>query len=100
MTLIFKFALLISFGIFVLPKRWKYAFGLVLHIMIIISSVSWAINALTNGAVTIDLGVSTWSGPIVLIIDPLSAFFILIINLICFCGIIYAGGYLRPYMPK
>lgn len=24
----------------------------------------------------------------------------LIINLICFCGILYAGGYLKPYMPK
>ncbi|MEO7990950.1 MAG: proton-conducting transporter membrane subunit [Chryseolinea sp.] len=100
MTQIFKIALLISFGIFILPKKWKYAFGLVLHLMVILGSASWALDVFTNGTVTIDLGVTTWSGPIVLIIDPLSAFFNLIINLICFCGIIYAGGYLKPYMPK
>ncbi len=98
--LLFKIALLFSFGIFILPKKWKYAFGLVLHILLIVSSVSWALNVLTYGTLTMDLGVSTWSGPIVLVIDPLSAFFILIINLICFCGILYAGGYLKPYMPK
>jgi formate hydrogenlyase subunit 3/multisubunit Na+/H+ antiporter MnhD subunit len=35
----------------------------------------------------IPLGISTWSGPIQLVIDRLSAYFILIINLICLCGI-------------
>ena len=35
-----------------------------------------------------------------LVIDPLSAYFTLIINLICLCGVLYAGGYLKPYLPK
>jgi hydrogenase-4 component B len=100
MIQLFNIALLVSFGIFVLPKKWKYSLCLVLHVLLIISSGSWAVSALTNGPETIALGVSTWSGPIQLVIDPLSAYFMLIINLICFCGIIYAGGYLKPYMSK
>jgi len=100
MILIFKFALLFSFGIFILPKKWKYALGLALHILLIVSTGNWALNALMIGTQTISLDIATWSGPIQLVIDPLSAYFMLIINLICFCGILYAAGYLKPYMPK
>lgn len=39
-------------------------------------------------------------GNINFIIDPLSAFFILIISIISFLGIIYANGYLKPYLNK
>lgn len=98
--ILFKSALLISFGIFIVPKKWKYALGLLLSILLVISTGSWAIDVLMNGTRTIALGVSTWSGLIELKIDQLSAYFILIINMICFCGILYAGGYLRPYLPK
>ena len=68
--------------------------------MLIIPSTSWAIEVLNNKTITIDLNVSTWSGPIHLTIDSLSAFYILVINLICFCGMVYASGYLKPYLPK
>ncbi|HTE29809.1 MAG TPA: proton-conducting transporter membrane subunit [Chryseolinea sp.] len=100
MIILFKTALLLSFGIFIVPKTWKYSLGLVLHIMVVVSTGTWAFESLVNGTQTIALGVATWSGPIELVIDSLSAFFMLIINLICFCGILYAGGYLKPYLPK
>ncbi len=100
MIILFKAALTLSLGIFIIPKAWKYSLGVVLHLMVLISSGAWALQALMVGTQTIELGVTTWSGPIQLIIDPLSAYFMLIINLICFCGVLYAGGYLKPYMPK
>jgi len=100
MLLLFKIAILASFGMFALPKKWKYSLGLVLNIMLVISTGTWALRALLDGTQTIALGVTTWSGPIQLVIDPLSAYFMLVINLICFCGILYASGYLKPYMAR
>ena len=100
MVTVFNFALLISFTIFLLPKRWKYPVNLILHLLLIASTTQWAIQAFTTEGAVIPLGISTWSGPIQLVIDRLSAYFILIINLICLCGILYAGGYLKPYMSK
>lgn len=100
MALVFKSTLLFSFVIFMLPKQWKYPLGLLLHILLIASTGSWALQALQHGEQTVALGINTWSGAITLVIDPLSAYFMLIINLICFCGVLYAGGYLKPYIPK
>jgi len=97
---LFKAALLVSFGIFVVPKKWKYALALTVNVFLVFSTGSWAIDVLVNGTQKIALDISTWSGPVELEIDRLSAYFILIINTICFCGILYAGGYLRPYLPK
>lgn len=100
MVILFKIALLLSFGMFFIPKKVKYAFGLTLHLFLIVASTNWIWHVLNNNTLTIELGVSTWSGDIKLVIDQLSAYFMLIINLICFCGVLYAGGYLKPYVPK
>jgi hydrogenase-4 component B len=101
MNTIFHLSLLLTFTLFVLPKRWKYGVSLILHLMLVISTVSWAIDAFyTNEVLTMPLGISSWNGSINLVIDKLSAFFIVIINLITFAGFIYAGGYLKPYIEK
>lgn len=99
-VILFKIALLLSFGMFFTPKNIKYIFGLTLHIILIVASTRWAWHVLNHDTLTIALGVTTWSGEITLVIDQLSAYFMLIINLICFCGVLYAGGYLKPYLPK
>lgn len=39
-------------------------------------------------------------GRINFVIDPLSAFFILVISIMSFVGIIYANGYIKPYLNK
>src|SRR5688572_30735022 len=100
MVTVFNFALLASFGIFILPKRLKYGLSLILHLVLIVSTTSWSVQAFNGEAALIPLGISTWSGPIQLVIDHLSAYFILIINLVCLCGVLYTGGYLKPYMSK
>ncbi len=100
MIVLFKIALLLSFGMFAIPKQGKYWLALALQLMLLVPSTAWAWEVLTHDTMTIELGVNTWSGPIFLTIDALSAYFMLIINLICLCGMIYAGGYLKPYLPK
>jgi hydrogenase-4 component B len=100
MITLFKIALLLSFAMFAIPKKWKYLLALALQVMLIIPSTAWALQVLNNDTLTIEMGVDTWSGPIQLTIDALSAYFMLIINLICLCGMIYASGYLKPYLPK
>ena len=100
MILSFQMALVLSFGMFLIPKRWKHALALVLQGMLVVPSALWAFEVLGNNTLIINLNVATWSGPIQLTIDSLSAYFILIINLICLCGMIYAAGYLKPYLPK
>ncbi len=100
MIIVFKIGLLLTFGMFAVPKNLKYTLALALQSMLIIASMTWVMDVLNHDTIIIDLGIGTWSGPIQLTIDPLSAYFMLIINLICFCGMIYAGGYLKPYIPK
>ncbi|MBS1542287.1 MAG: NADH-quinone oxidoreductase subunit E [Bacteroidetes bacterium] len=69
--------------------------------MLVLSTSAWAIQAWNEpNPVQVGLGIATWSGEIILQIDKLSAFFILLINFICFMGIIYAAGYLQPYIAK
>jgi formate hydrogenlyase subunit 3/multisubunit Na+/H+ antiporter MnhD subunit len=97
---IFKLSLLLSLGLFLIPKNWKYAWCCLLQILITISSTTWAIEVFRNGPIDLLLGIDTWSGTIHLTIDTLSAYFIIIINFICICGMIYAGGYLKPYLSK
>ncbi len=100
MIILFKIGLLLTFGMFAIPKKWKYLLALVMQAMLITASTSWAVEVLNHETIFIDLGVATWSGPIQLTIDALSAYFMVIINLICFCGMIYASGYLKPYLSK
>lgn len=100
MILLFKIALLLTFGMFAIPKKWKYLLALTLQAMLIVPTTNWALTVLNNSTLKLDFGVSSWSGPIQLTIDAMSAYFMLIINLICFCGMIYASGYLKPYIPK
>lgn len=56
--------------------------------------------ALLDGIQQIDLFKSFWSGDLVLVIDRMSAFFILIINLTCVTGIVYSLGYTKHYLDK
>ena len=48
MVTVFNFALLVSFAIFLLPKRWKYPVNLILHLLLIASTTQWAIQAFTT----------------------------------------------------
>ncbi len=101
MELVFQASLLLSFGLFLVPKRFKFAMTLILQVMLVGSTGLWAFEAFLSGEIVrIPLGVATWSGEITMTIDKLSAFFILLVNLVTLAGMWYAGGYLKPAIAR
>ena len=99
--LLFKTAILSSVFIFILSKKNKVPYTIVLHIIITIITSSWAIEGWqSNAAKIVDLGIPFWGGTPSFIIDKLSSFFILVINFTSLTGIVYGYGYLKPYQEK
>ncbi len=100
-VLLFKSTLFLALAVFLVPKKWKGYTSLVPIILLITLTSSWAIEAWRTGTpVQIQLLESYWSGNLVFVIDNVSAFFILMINLTCLTGAIYSLGYLTPYHEK
>jgi len=86
--------------VFFIPKRYKYHFSLFIHLLIILISSYWAFQAF-GAPHKIELHFAKLMGREVnLLIDRLSAFFIITINLTMLTGILYARGYLKPYFDK
>ena len=98
MILLFKIALVFTIALFFFPKQFQYYFGLILHLVIICISVIWAVKALILSSKLTLPFIPFWGNTISLEIDQLSAFFILVIDLTMLTGIIYAKGYLQPYL--
>ena len=97
---LFKIAILLTFVLFLLPKKYQYYFGLALHLAIIAITSIWIFNVLALSS-TLTLPFIPFLGnTLSIIIDPLSAFFMLVINFTVLTGIIYAKGYLQPYYNK
>ncbi len=97
-VLLFKIVVIASVGLFLFPKNRKVLFSIVLHSILAFISTGWAIEAWQNTTPTIiNLGIPFWGGTPSFIIDKLTSFFIVLINLTCLTGIIYGYGYLKPY---
>lgn len=95
---IFQGVLFSSFLIFLAPKNLKYWISLLIVLLLIIVTSSWAVTALSLGVpVEKNLLFEFWDTLPHLVIDKLSAFFILVVNFTILTGTIYAKGYLKPY---
>ncbi len=95
---IFKAVILLSPLLFFLPVRLKSFGGIALHLALAAITTSWALSAWQASVpITLDLGVPFWGGTPFLVIDRLSAFFILIINVVTVTGAVYDAGYIKPY---
>jgi formate hydrogenlyase subunit 3/multisubunit Na+/H+ antiporter MnhD subunit len=101
MTIIlFKIAIIFTLVLFILPKQFQYYFGLILHLLIISISGTWAVKALMLSSKLTLPFIPFLGNTLSIEIDQLSAFFILVIDLTILNGIIYAKGYLQPYVHK
>lgn len=97
--LIFQFLLLFTAAIFLLPKSLLHLFTLLVVVANIVITSNWAIECLTTGDVVVKYFFNQfWQHSPRLTIDALSAYFILVLNFTVLTGIIYARGYLKPYM--
>jgi len=96
--LLFKITLALSLGLFFIPKKIQYIYTLCLVISTILITSIWAVTVFTDvGSLNLPF-ISFLNHELYLKIDNLSAFFILVINFTCLTGIIYAKGYLKPYL--
>lgn len=98
----FPVVMALSLLVFAVPDALKYYFTLALIITGMCFSSMWSVEILTGTAQIIEIPVFT---PVrgtgfVLLVDTLSAFFIIVINITVLTGFIYAKGYLAPYRLK
>jgi hydrogenase-4 component B len=97
---LFRLIVLVSIGFFFLPKKYLYIFALILQLIIISVTTLWAINSLSSSEPINILFSFIFHLPVYIIIDRLSAFFILVINFTMLTGLLFASGYLKPYYEK
>lgn len=92
--------ILLSFGLFFVPKRFQHPFTLLLQIALIGLTGFWAIQSFQEADTLKYPFITLLNSAVYLTVDKLSAFFIFVINFTCLTGIIYAKGYLKPYTDK
>ncbi len=96
-NLFFGFTLLGILGLFFLPVKTKPFWAAATVILNSVVSTIPSIAALGGEPFLLVLNGSSYWGNILLQIDPLSAWFILIINFTSITGAIYGIGYLKKY---
>lgn len=96
----FLIILLLTLLVFAVPKPMKYLFTLGVLVAGIALTTAWSVGVLTGSEQLKEISVFTPSAgmAVVLVIDALSAFFILVINITVLIGFLYARGYLAPYL--
>src|SRR5690349_4803018 len=84
--------IVLSLAFFLIPKKYQAYYNLVLCLVTAAVSIQWVLPAILEGK-TISY---TFLG-INLTVYPLSAFFVILVQLIFSIGSTYAIGYLQPY---
>jgi formate hydrogenlyase subunit 3/multisubunit Na+/H+ antiporter MnhD subunit len=97
---IFKLVLLGSAGLFFLQKKHLHWFSLLLQALIIIVTSLNAVKAFIIADNVVLPFFEIAGQPVPFVIDRLSAFFVLLINFVMLMGMLYAKGYLKPYLEK
>ena len=87
-------------ALFLLSKKYQNNMSLLLQFVIIAITSFWAIKAFTTSNILELPFIHLFGHSVSLKIDKLSAFFIFVINFTSLTGLIYAKGYLKPYLPK
>jgi formate hydrogenlyase subunit 3/multisubunit Na+/H+ antiporter MnhD subunit len=84
-----------------LPRRQLVRANIAGISLVSVISAFWAVRSLLQGeTITLPTRLTFWGEPLALIIDPLTAFFILVVNFTCITGAFYATGYVRSYLNK
>jgi formate hydrogenlyase subunit 3/multisubunit Na+/H+ antiporter MnhD subunit len=92
------FSLLAFIFILTLPERFGYLITLFSVMYTAIATSLLAISALTDQTIILTLQFGSFAGDIPIIIDGLSAWFLLIINFTILTGLVYGSGYLKSYI--
>jgi len=96
-SIVFVGVCIASVAVLLITRRFQYCFSLFLHVCLSLTGVSWAVRSLLEGNTKIFSMLTDVSYLPTLTIDSLSAYFVLLISFGMLTGILYAGGYLKPY---
>jgi len=94
---LFVFTLL---SIFIIPKRHQFVITLSAELLLSFFSGYLAVQAFSSEEICKMFFGTFLGNEVFLVIDKISAFFILVVNLIVLMGLIYSKGYLQPYLDK
>ncbi len=94
---LFVFALL---SIFIIPKRYQFVITFSAELLLSFFSGYLAVQAFSSEEICKMFFGTFLGNEVFLVIDKISAFFILVVNLIVLMGLIYSKGYLQPYRDK
>lgn len=85
----------------VVKEHWKFKVCSVFSFLSAITMLVPAAAVLLSG---VPLGKTIYMSPVLgdvsFVIDPLSAFFLIVISIMSFLGTVYANGYMKPYLDK
>ena len=100
-AVLFLIILFLTFLVFFIPKAYKYYYSLFLLTGAVVLSSVWCFKVLSGSCQVLDihLDLPAFGNSFILTIDRLSAFFIVVVNITVFVGMLYARGYLKPYYP-
>lgn len=97
-VIIFLALTVLSLALLILPKTLHATYHFALQLGLMAISSYWAVQAWSHGqTLVLELPFMWAQGTPRLMIDSLSAFFVVVINLTMLTGGLYARGYLRPY---
>lgn len=96
---IFILLTLVSFLVFFVRSSLKYFLSLFILVTGIIITSLWSLPVLLNkDTIEITIDLPFLNDSLRLVVDKISAFFILVINITIPVGFLYARGYLKPYI--
>jgi formate hydrogenlyase subunit 3/multisubunit Na+/H+ antiporter MnhD subunit len=93
-------SILLCLLLFAVPQRLKPLAGLTLSSIAGAITTYWSWLAWSAGEFVLHTRFEFWGGSPDLHIDRLSAFFLVIVNLVSFLGFVYSVGYLKPFAQR
>jgi formate hydrogenlyase subunit 3/multisubunit Na+/H+ antiporter MnhD subunit len=94
---IFEGITVLTLLVYFVPVRWKQPLCLVLSLGLAFITTTWAIQSFTSEAVKQELSMPFWFHNSVLVIDKLTAFFLVVINFGTLTSILFSRGYMKMY---
>lgn len=85
----------------VVKEQWKFKVCSIFSFLSALTMMLPAAAVMITGIPLIKtVELSPITGNVDFIIDPLSAFFLIVISIMSFFGVLYANGYMKPYLNK
>ena len=92
--------MLLSLAVFAVPVRWKWQVAFCVVGLGVLSALYEDVGVFSGGGRIYPEGINIVFGPQYGVTDPLSSFFLIILSLSAVAVLIYAKGYIKPYLGR